>query len=242
MAAGGGGARARRGDAVALEELKAEFSFIEYFERGPEGPGVSAIGMIGSPRTVIDMHYAPGGYQTPDEEGAPEGEQPPEEQQAPKEPEEPEAPEEEPEEGTQCPNQPGPGTPGYLGEEAQEVGAMHETSAYEAGLYGQRHHVLPQDPKLLPFFQERGFPGRDIDAFTVELSEGIHQAIHGGGDWKLARKVWEGEWNKRVMTELEAMEEDLGRKLTREEILDGVRPLMQEYGIDEPFVDYCAPR
>ena len=43
--------------------------------------------------------------------------------------------------------------------------------------HSPRHHTLPQEE--IAFFQARGFPGRDIDNFTVELDELDHEMVHG---------------------------------------------------------------
>ena len=81
-----------------------------------------------------------------------------------------------------------------------------------------RHHVLPQEHRK--FFEERGFKGDlDIDHFTVELETAHHQAQHGGGNWKLAKQKWDGEWNKFVMKRLEDREGGPRRRMTVTEIL-----------------------
>ncbi len=60
---------------------------------------------------------------------------------------------------------------------------------------------------LLPVFllvareevRERGFNGaRSVDRYTVQLEQSTHEAIHGGGNWRLGR-AWEGEWNNQMM-------------------------------------------
>ncbi len=99
-----------------------------------------------------------------------------------------------------------------------------------------RHHAFPQEKR--PWFEDHGFTGaRDIDRFCVELDEAAHQAIHGGGNWRMGR-LWPNEWNQRVMAELEAAELLAGHKLTFDEAMAVVRDLMREYGIDKPFVPY----
>jgi hypothetical protein len=49
---------------------------------------------------------------------------------------------------------------------------------------------------------------------------------------------WEGEWNHLVIKEIQRTEKRLGRKLTHDEVLETVHPLMRAYGIDGPFVAY----
>jgi hypothetical protein len=121
--------------------------------------------------------------------------------------------------------------------EGPEVTGVRETSRRGAGLTRPpRHHVLPQEHRK--WFEERGFVGElDIDNFTVELEEAMHQAAHGGGNWRLGR-TWPGEWNQRVMQRLMDREMAAGRLLRPDEILGHVRILMKEYRIDRPFVRY----
>jgi hypothetical protein len=118
-----------------------------------------------------------------------------------------------------------------------EVTGVRETSRRAAGAARPaRHHVLPQEHRA--WFEERGFTGdMDIDNFTVELDEAIHQAAHGGGNWRLGR-TWEGEWNRRVMQRLQNAEKERGKRLVPDEILREVESLMREYGIHGPFKKY----
>ncbi len=59
----------------------------------------------------------------------------------------------------------------------------------------------------------------DIDQFCVKLEQAHHEAIHGGGDWKLGR-TWPGEWNRMLMSRLRETEVLAGWMLTRNEILE----------------------
>ena len=120
--------------------------------------------------------------------------------------------------------------------EGQDVDDLQETNKYRLGMNNKpQHHVFPQEYRK--FFEERGFTGeRSIDKFVVTLDEADHQAIHGGANWKLARKVWkEGEWNNKVMTNLKDRERVLGRKLTFEEVKSKVEELMKESGITQNY-------
>ena len=113
-----------------------------------------------------------------------------------------------------------------------------ETGAGRAGAAAPpKHHVFPQEMRA--WFEERGFKGaNDIDNFTVELDQAEHQAIHGGGDWRLGR-TWPGEWNQLLERELLDAEKLVGgRKLGFDEITTIVKEFMVEYGIDKPFVPY----
>ncbi len=121
------------------------------------------------------------------------------------------------------------------------TGTLEHTTPYRVSMTRPpRHHALPQEH--INYFQDRGFHGRDIDAFTLELDEAIHQAIHGGGNWRLGRREWEGEWNRAIMRRLRGRETELGRKLTRAEVLQEARQLMTEYGLPSQFIHYDAPR
>jgi hypothetical protein len=120
--------------------------------------------------------------------------------------------------------------------ESQETSAVKESNVTGAGMARQpRHHVFPQEFRK-SYFEERGFP--DIDDFCVELDEAAHQAIHGGGDYRLGR-TWGGEWNQNIMGVLEAEEKRLGKKLTRDEIIKIGEMLMEAYKIKRPFVPYA---
>jgi Domain of unknown function (DUF4157) len=113
-----------------------------------------------------------------------------------------------------------------------------QTGKAGAGMKAKpKHHVLPQEQR--PWFEQRGFKGKlGIDEFTVELEEAEHQAIHGGGDYRLGRTTG-FEWNRRLMVDLNAEEVKLGgRLLTRKEILTVVKRLMDEYKIPAKFVSY----
>ncbi len=68
---------------------------------------------------------------------------------------------------------------------------MHETGKAGAGMAEQpQHHVLPQEYR--EWFGKRGFTGAmDIDQFCVRLETANHQALHGGGNWRLGR-TWPG--------------------------------------------------
>lgn len=82
---------------------------------------------------------------------------------------------------------------------------------------------------------EQGFKGdMDIDQFCVDLELAHHQAVHGGGNWRLGR-TWPGEWNRKIMGALRDAETAAGRMLTRREILDIVARYMKEYGIPINF-------
>jgi hypothetical protein len=70
--------------------------------------------------------------------------------------------------------------------------------------------------------------------FCVELEQAHHEAIHGGGDWKLGR-TWAGEWNRMIMSNLRDAEMLAGRELTRAEILERVAFHMKRYDLPMKF-------
>jgi hypothetical protein len=64
------------------------------------------------------------------------------------------------------------------------------------------HHIFPQSER--EWFEARGL---NIDEYTIQLEQAVHEAIHKMG------------WNNRVMSQMEQAEADAGRTLTPEEIL-----------------------
>jgi len=115
-----------------------------------------------------------------------------------------------------------------------EVGAMRVTGRAGAGMAERpRHHVMPKE--FREWFEKRGFTGElDIDQFCVRLERAHHEAIHGGGNWKLGR-TWPGEWNRMIMEALQKAEAKAGRILTRNEILKIVAGRMKVYKIPMNF-------
>ncbi|WP_370450837.1 DUF2380 domain-containing protein [Corallococcus sp. CA047B] len=126
-----------------------------------------------------------------------------------------------------------PGVRDALGD-GPEVRAMHETGRAGAGMSdAPKHHVLPREHRA--WFEKRGFKGAlDIDQFCVRLEQAHHEAIHGGGDWRLGR-MWPNEWNQMIMRTLNRAEGEAGRVLSRNEILDIVANRMTFYEIPMSF-------
>lgn len=118
--------------------------------------------------------------------------------------------------------------------EGPEVDGMRSTGRRGAGMAERpQHHVLPREHR--EWFEKRGFTDEmSIDHFCVEMEQADHEAIHGGGDWRLGR-TWPGEWNRLIMTELRDAETAAGRMLTRKEILDLVARYMKDYRIPMRF-------
>ncbi|WPB80264.1 DUF2380 domain-containing protein [Archangium violaceum] len=119
--------------------------------------------------------------------------------------------------------------------DAPEVRAMRVTGKTGAGMAEPpRHHVMPKE--FSEWFEKRGFTGKmSIEWFCVTLQQAHHQAIHGGGNWKLGRK-WPGEWNRMLMKALRNAEVEAGQLLTRNEILEIVAERMGFYDIPMNFV------
>jgi hypothetical protein len=115
-----------------------------------------------------------------------------------------------------------------------EVRGMHQTGKAGAGMTeAPKHHVLPQEHRA--WFEQRGFKGElDIDQFCVRLEPAHHQAIHGGGNWRLGR-TWPNEWNRMLMEALREAEVDAGRMLTQAEVLNIVSGRMKRYDIPMNF-------
>nr|WP_233601192.1 DUF2380 domain-containing protein [Corallococcus sp. AB038B] len=121
--------------------------------------------------------------------------------------------------------------------DSPEVRAMHETGRAGAGMSdAPKHHVLPQEHR--EWFERRGFKGdMDIDQFCVRMERAHHEAIHGGGDWKRGR-MWPGEWNRMIMEALREAEMEVGRMLTRNEVLNIVATRMKRYDIPMRFIPW----
>ncbi|WP_330166764.1 MULTISPECIES: DUF2380 domain-containing protein [unclassified Corallococcus] len=118
--------------------------------------------------------------------------------------------------------------------DSPEVRGMQVTGRAGAGMSdAPKHHVLPQEHR--EWFERRGFKGdMDIDNFCVRLDQADHEAIHGGGNWKLGR-IWPGEWNRMIMDALLQAETRTGRLLTRDGILKEVARHMRDYRIPMNF-------
>lgn len=118
----------------------------------------------------------------------------------------------------------------HLGENEPEVGAVNEAHAERMGFPSgaPEHHVFPRQYRA--WFEERGFTGEyDIDNYVVTLDKAHHDAIHAGPK----DPMW--EWNSKVMDHLKQTERELGRRLTREEVLETVEQLMGRYGIPKEY-------
>ena len=118
--------------------------------------------------------------------------------------------------------------------DSPEVRGMHVTGKAGAGMSeAPKHHVLPKEHR--EWFEQRGFKGdMDIDQFCVRLEQAHHEAIHGGGNWKLGR-MWPDGWNRRIMRALQDAEVSAGRPLTRDAILKIVGKNMKAYDIPMNF-------
>ncbi|MCY1032645.1 DUF2380 domain-containing protein [Corallococcus sp. BB11-1] len=119
--------------------------------------------------------------------------------------------------------------------DSPEVRGMQVTGRAGAGMSdAPKHHVLPQEHR--EWFEQRGFKGdMDIDQFCVRLEQAHHEAIHGGGNWKLGR-TWPGEWNRMIMEALREAENLAARRLTRSQVLNIVAENMKEYRVPMNFV------
>jgi len=121
-----------------------------------------------------------------------------------------------------------------------EVRGMRVTGRAGAGMAEPpKHHVLPRE--FREWFEKRGFTGdMSIDQFCVRMERASHEAIHGGGDWRLGR-TWPGEWNRMIMKALVDAEAQAGRMLTRNAILKVVAKNMRDYKIPMNFTPWGGP-
>nr|WP_082207099.1 DUF2380 domain-containing protein [Corallococcus macrosporus] len=119
--------------------------------------------------------------------------------------------------------------------DSPEVRGMRVTGRAGAGMSSApKHHVLPKEHR--EWFERRGFKGdMDIDQFCVRLEQAHHEAIHGGGNWKLGR-TWPGEWNRMIMEALREAESLAAQRLTRRQVLNIVAENMKEYRVPMNFV------
>ncbi|NVJ08115.1 DUF2380 domain-containing protein [Myxococcus sp. AM001] len=119
--------------------------------------------------------------------------------------------------------------------DSPEVRGMRVTGRAGAGMSdAPKHHVLPKEHRA--WFEARGFKGdMDIDQFCVRMERAHHEAIHGGGNWKLGR-IWPGEWNRMIMEALHEAEITAGRRLTSSQVLNIVAERMNEYKVPMRFV------
>ncbi|AEI63766.1 hypothetical protein [Corallococcus macrosporus] len=79
-----------------------------------------------------------------------------------------------------------------------------------------------------------------IDNFCVRLEQALHEALHGGGNWKLGR-MWPGAWNRMLMKLLRDAEAESGRPLTQREVLKGVVKNMKDDRIPLNFTAWRGP-
>ena len=123
--------------------------------------------------------------------------------------------------------------------DSPEVRGMKVTGKAGAGISeASKHHVMPNEHRA--WFEERGFKGdMDIDNFCVRLERAHHEAIHGGGNWRLGR-TWPGEWNRMVMRALADAETRTGGMLTRNAILKIVAANMKRYYIPLDFTSWSG--
>jgi len=115
-----------------------------------------------------------------------------------------------------------------------EVRGMQVTGRAGAGMSSApKHHVLPKEHR--EWFERRGFKGEmDIDNFCVRLEQAHHEALHGGGNWRMGR-TWPGEWNRMIMEALREAEVEAGRMFTRNEVLNIVASRMKRYDVPMKF-------
>ncbi len=120
-------------------------------------------------------------------------------------------------------------------EEMLEEGSL----SVQKAIKHPQHHVFPQNAKSKAWFKARGL---DVHDYAVNMYQGQHGALHGGGNWILG-KTWKKEWNNEIMRRLTTAEKVQlkagGSTLTVEQIEKIGRKMMKDYGINDlPFVRY----
>jgi len=123
--------------------------------------------------------------------------------------------------------------------DSPEVRGMQVTGRAGAGMSeAPKHQVLPREHR--EWFEKRGFKGdMAIDQFCVRLEQAHHEALHGGGNWRLGR-TWPGEWNRMLMEALNDAETAAGRMLTRNEALEIVADRMRRYEVPMKFTRWSG--
>jgi hypothetical protein len=113
-------------------------------------------------------------------------------------------------------------------QEAPERSELSIAGAARAGATRgiHEHHLFPQE--LASLFRKRGI---DVHDYVVDVPSAIHGAIHGGGNWKLARQEWQNEWNTRILRELKTATQLKGSRLSPVEIEEIGIDMARFYGI-----------
>ncbi|MBN2530337.1 MAG: DUF2380 domain-containing protein [Deltaproteobacteria bacterium] len=114
----------------------------------------------------------------------------------------------------------------------ERTGNPNDVEYYIHDSSGQRTRKVKETWGSGKWFKARGV---DIDKYTVVLDEGTHSAIHyGGGAGKGG-----GWWNETIMERLFKAEKDLGRQLTKREILAEGAKMRRQAGLqDAKIVPY----
>jgi hypothetical protein len=127
----------------------------------------------------------------------------------------------------------------------EDLSGLSVRNARGAGLHNEhRHHLLPQELERQGFYSERGFAPGEIHNYTTPLPQSDHEAIHGGGNYRLAKEKWpEGSWNERLKGDYKRAEAVNGDKMTKEEILRHMERMRKLFGIaDGPVGAYGSRR
>jgi len=112
-------------------------------------------------------------------------------------------------------------------EELLRRNGMRITGKIGAGVVRpDRHHIFPQAYR--GWFSERGV---DIDSYTLELTEGIHGAVH---KWLPTGRGW----NDEMMYRLGARESEFGSRLTKREILREGHRMRNEFLSGQKVIPY----
>jgi uncharacterized lipoprotein (TIGR02269 family) len=90
-----------------------------------------------------------------------------------------------------------------------------------------KHHLFPQEPKLAAWFQAHGI---NIHEWTMLVPEHVHLRIHRGATGGLWNEAWR-----------QYREENLGRRLTPEDLLRKAFELALRFDIAGPIRSYYGP-
>ncbi|HVC98792.1 MAG TPA: hypothetical protein VND64_34325, partial [Pirellulales bacterium] len=107
------------------------------------------------------------------------------------------------------------------GDQAAENGLSERDPQWPwRGLHGtEDHHPLMQGSSFREFWKARGFTNEEVESTTIELSADVHRAIEESNLWQTL-----------LLGRIETREAELGRALTRDEVLEIVTDLLERFG------------
>lgn len=90
-----------------------------------------------------------------------------------------------------------------------------------------KHHLFPQKPRLAAWFQAQGI---NVHEWTMVIPEHVHLRVHRGARGGLWNEAWR-----------QYREENLGHRITREDLLRKAFELALRFDIAGPIRSYYGP-